>query len=589
MRNPMSHRVHRYRIATQVTRWPALLLAISFWSIAVTSSAMQSASDPASAEVVSGLRLLQNRDFAAAKLRFSAAIKANPKAADAYTWRGITENELKQFREAVLDFDAALRIHPNDLPAHYNLALSLIRLGENDRAVQQLRQVLKLQPGAPEAEYNLAILLEEQHATGEAIEHLEAAYQSHPDDVAILQHLAIDLVVAGRAEDAQPMLDQLRKAAPPETLTHVAESLLEAGDGKQAVPLLEAVRAQSQPDSKQHAELDMLLARAYIAIHEDEKAIDLLNAALTTDNTGTANYLLGLAYLDMGSTADAQESFERAAKTNPRNGAALYHLALLESARPEQIADAINHLRAALDTEPGNPKFGVALARLLLEKDDTKGAMPILDRIHPKGQEAGERDLLLGIAQIIESGPAKATPALERAVAEDPTLALSFNMLGFCYFSQGDMAKAAKAYGRASDLSPQTRLFAHSAAVAFDRAGNAEEATIYAARAVALPAANGADHDLYGKLLANAGKRDDAIRELQEAVALTPTLEEAYYLLGRTYLQAGNSAQSNEWFEKLKQVKQRNRIDGEHPVKDEKPASSFILLHGAPAANPDAP
>ena len=545
---------------------------------------MQTVSDPASADVVSGLRLLQARDFAAAKLQFSAAIKADPKSADAFTWRGIAENELKQFREAAQDFDAALHIHPDDLPAHYNLALSLIRLGEHDRAIEQLREVVKQQPGSPEAQYNLAILLEEKQSTSEAIEHLQAAYQGRPGDLAVTQHLAIDLIAAGKTEEAQPLLQQVRNVASPEALEQIAESLLEAGDAKQAIPLLEAVRAQSQSNLAN----DNLLARAYIAIHDDAKAITLLNPTATAESSDSA-YLLGLAYLDMGSTMDAKEAFARAAKANPRNGTAIYHLALLESALPEQMPDAIGHLRAAVQTDPNNPRFSVALARLLLEKDDAKAAMPVLERIHPKGQEAGERDLLLGIAQIIESGPAMAIPALERAVAEDPTLPLSFNMLGFCYFTQGDMNRAAKAYAQASDLSPQTRLFAHSAAVAFDRANDAERAIIYAARAVALPAANDKDHDLYGKLLANAGKRDDAIRELQEAVALNPHLEEAYYLLGRTYLKAGNNAQASEYFDKLKQVKQSNRTTGEHTVHEAKPTGSSILLQGAPAASPDAP
>jgi len=560
-------------------RWSAIMLAISL--CATYGVAMQT--DPASADVVKGLSLLQKREFAAAKLEFTAAIKANPQSADAFTWRGITENELKQFRAAAQDFDAALRIHPDDLPAHYNLALSLIRLGEHDRAIEQLREVVKQQPGSPEAEYNLAILLEEKQATAEAVEHLQAAYKARPTDLAITQHLAIDLIAAGRAEESQPMLEQLRNEAAPEALKQIAQSLLEAGDAKQAIPLLETVRTQP-PSSPEN---DTLLARAYIATHEDAKAIGLLNPIAATD--GSAAYLLGLAYLDMGSTMDAKEAFARAAQANPRNGTALYHLALLESATPEQIPEAISHLRAAVETDPGNPRFSIALAKLLLEKDDAKATLPLLEHIHPKGQEAGQRDLLLGIAQIIERGPAQATPALERAVAEDPTLPLSFNMLGFCYFTQGDMTKAAKAYAQASDLSPQTRLFAHSAAVAYDRASNAEQATVYAARAVALPAANDKDHDLYGKLLANAGKRDDAIRELQEAVTLNPNLEEAYYLLGRTYMQAGNSSQANEWFEKLKQVKQNNRSAGEPTPHEAKPSGSSILLQGAPAADPETP
>jgi tetratricopeptide (TPR) repeat protein len=567
-----------------------MLLAVALHSIPCVGLTNQTGGEPASIDVVSGLRLLQSRDFAAAKLRFTAAIKADPKSADAFTWRGITENELKQFGEAEHDFDAALRIRPDDLPAHYNLALSLIRLGEHDRALEQLREVVRVKPGAPEAEYNIAILLEERQAISEAIEHLEAAYKVRPDDAAILQHLAKDLVAAGRMEEAQPMLDRIRHTDSSATLSQTAEMLLEAGDATHAIPLLETASHQSQPNSAQStSEIDMLLARAYIAVHQDAKAIELLVPAAETDRSGTASYLLGLAYLDVGTGSEAKDAFARAANANPRNGAALYHLAILESGSPDEMVNAVSHLRAAVQTDPVNPKFGVALARLLLERDDVHGALPVLEHIHPKGQEAGERDLLLGIAQIIESGPAHAIPALERAVTEDPDLALSFNMLGFCYFTQGEMNKAAKAYAAASDLSPQIRLFAHSAAVAYDRAGDAERATRYAARAVALPAANDKDHDLYGKLLANAGKKEDAIHELQQAVTLNPNSEEAYFLLGRTYMQDGDKAQATEWFDKLKHIKQANRAAGDQAAPPPKPAGSSTLLQGAPASSSDIP
>jgi tetratricopeptide (TPR) repeat protein len=566
-----------------------MLLAAGFCSMPSVGLAMQTGGDAAPPDVVSGLRLMQRGDFAAAKLRFSAAIRANPKSADALTWRGITENELKQFREAEHDFDAALSIEPGDLPARYNLALSLIRLGEHDRALEQLREVVRLKPGAPEAEYNLAILLEERQATSEAIEHLKAAYKARPDDASIQQHLAADLVAAGRVEEAQPMLDRLRPADSSATLRQTAESLLEAGHASQAVQLLETAHQQMQPNTAQATtEIDTLLARAYIADHQDAKAIELLAPAAGTDQSGGAAYLLGLAYLDMGTTLEAKEAFARAAKANPRNGTALYHLAILESGWPNERSSAIVHLRAAVQTDPDNVRFGVALARLLLETDDAHGALPVLEHLHPTGREAGERDLLLGVAQIIVNGPGQAIPALERAVTEDPGLALSFNMLGFCYFTQGDMNKAAQAYAAASDLSPQTRLFAHSAAVAYDRANDAQSATSYAARAVALPEANDKDYELYGKLLANAGKRDDAIRELQQAVALNPHFEEAYFLLGRTYMQAGNNAQATEWFDKLKQVKQANRTAGDAAARAPKPAAS-TLLQGAPAASPDTP
>jgi len=551
--------------------------------------AMQSGTDghadPAAADVMSGLKLLQRKDYSAAKLQFSLAVKANPQSADALTWRGIAENELKQFHEAERDFDAALRVRPDDVPAHYNLALSLIRLGESDRALGELREVVKLQPGALEPEYNLAILLEEKHSTAEAIEHLEAAFKARPDDAAVMRHLAIDLLALGRGPEAQPVLEQMRSIHSPDALREVGTALLKAGDGREAIPLLESLRAQSQAS----VELDMLLARAYLAAQEDSKAIQLLSLIANTDNSGECAYLLALAYLDTGALVDAQNEFEHALKANPRNGTALYHLGLLESAVSEQMPSAVKHLSAAVKAEPNNARFGVALARVLLEQDDAHGAMLELERIHSTGQEEGERDLLLGIAQIIVTGPAQAVPTLERAAGENPTLALSHNMLGFCYFSQGDMSKSANAYGQASDLSPETRLFAHSAAVAYDRANNAERATVYAARAVSLPAAEAADHDLYGKLLAKAGQRENAIHELKEAISLNPNLEEAYYLLGRTYLQAGDTAQAGEWMDKLKQVKQSRRGGDNSGKEGVKPMASSTLLQGAPAASPAAP
>lgn len=541
--------------------------------------------DPAAPDVASGLKLMQRRDYSAAKLEFSLAMKANPRSADALTWRGIAENEMKQFHEAERDFDTALRIRPNSIPAHYNLALSLMRLGESDRAMGELREVVKLEPEAPEPAYNLAILLEEKHATAEAIEYLEVAYKGAPEDTAVMQHLTIDLLSTGREQDARPVLEQIRNIHSPEVLRQVSTALLEVGFGREAIPLLESARAQSPANT----EPDTLLARAYLVAQEDSKAIRLLSETATPDSSGEAAYLLGLAYLDTGATLDAKNAFERTLHVSPRNSTALYHLGLLESAEPAEVTSAVMHLRDAVKEDPQNPRFGIALARVLLQQNDAHGAMQQLERIHSGGQQQGERDLLLGIAQIIVSGPAQAIASLERAVAENPALALSHNMLGFCYFTKGDMMKAAIAYGRASDLSPKTRLFAHSAAVAYDRANDPESATVYAARAVLLPETKAEDHELYGKLLAKAGQKEDAIGQLKEAIALNPNLEEPYYLLGRTYLQEGDSAHAGEWMDKLKELKQSHRPSEESGKKSARPMTSSTLLQGAPSASSDVP
>ena len=539
--------------------------------------------DPATAEITHGLQYLQRKDLADAKLRFSAAIKANPHSADALTWRGITENQLQQYEDAARDFKAALRIAPDELPAHYNLALSLIRLGEPDQAIEQLRYVVKVQPGVMEPEYNLAILLEQKHAPAEAVEHLKAANESRPNDLGVIQHLLVDLLASGGTDEASQLLEQVKAMDSVEAQQQVATALLEAGDYAQAADLLEGLHAR--PESSR--ESDLLLARAYIGAQEDFKAIDLLKPATAIDTTGEAAYLLGMAYSDAGATEEARTSFVQAIKQNPKNGRALYHLGLIESGAPGQLSSAQTHLREAMQQEPGNAAYGIALGRVMLQHDNAREALDLLQRVHAEGPIAGERDLLLGIAQIIVSGPVQAVKTLEKAVAENPSLALSQDILGFCYSVQGETAKAAEAYGGASDLDPKSRIFAHGAAVAFDRANDAAHTMTYATRAAALPGAVGQDYYFLGRAHAKANQNQDAIRELNQAIKMDPELEEAYYLLARTYTKTGETTQANEWVAKLKDLKQRHDQADATAKANKKQITSSTLLQGAPVESPD--
>lgn len=577
-------------------RWPNLtnhsilrlslsISAVLFFAISpVSSSAIQgslSNADPASPEIQAGIALFQHNDASAAKLRFSAALRVNPRSVDALTWRGIAENQIKQYKDAEQDFAEALRIDPNQLPAHFNLALSLIRLKETDRAISELEEVVKVKPGAFEPEYNLAILLEQKHELNEAIEHLDAAHGTRPDDISVIQHLLIDLDALGRRSEARQLLNVFAASTSADVRRATGVALLEAGDYSSAAVVLESVQ-QEAPSSR---DTSLLLARAYIGAQEDFRAVDLLKPQEAADRSGDTAYLLGMAYEGAGATQEAQSAFERATQANPRNGRAEYHLGTLALQNPDQldVEAAVRHLKHAVDIEPDNSAYALALGKALLEQNHAKEALQVLERVHVDGPEAGERDLLLGISEISTGGPRLATPVLERAIAEDTQLALSHNILGFCYLAQGETAKAAAAYRKASDLNPESRLFAHSAAVASDRANDQQHALMYAERATGLADARGEDHYLLGKLLSKDGRPRDAIRELSQAIAIDPDSEESYYLLARAYLQSGDSEQANAWATKLKDLKKNHEgaSDALHP--DTSTISSSTLLRGAPA------
>jgi tetratricopeptide (TPR) repeat protein len=569
----MNGLVHRSSFMLRPGSW--LLVPLLLAGMTLGRAQERKAASETDARIASGIRLLQSGDAAGARSQFTTAIQADPLSADALTWRGIAENQLRQYRAGASDFEAALRIQPASLSARYNLALSLIRLGEADRAIAALEQVLRARPGAFEPEYNLALLLQEKRRIPEAIEHLEAANRSHPGDRGVLQHLSRDLVVAGRVGDAQKLLVGSPEAAPPEALQTVSDALLKAGDFKDSVPVLELLRTQ-----RPSRETDYQLARACIGAADDTRAIRLLQPWEASDPDGEAAYLIGLAQADMGATQEAIAAFQQVLRLHPRNDRALYHLGEIESADPQTLSQATAHLEAAQRLAPGNADYALALARLLLEQNEGRKALSVLRSVAVNGQRAGERDLLLGIAQITVEGTAQAIPTLQRAIQESPSLALSYDMLGFCYFSQGQMPKAAAAYARASDLSPSTGIFARNAAIAWDHANNAPHGLPFAERAAALPRAGALDHETFGRLLAKAGRRADAIQELTRAVSLDPDLEPAYFLLGRTCMQAGDPAQAKLWFARLEQLKRQHQMVSVTPASSKAPIASSALLQG---------
>lgn len=563
------------------------LAAITFLSLSLSATAYQAGtsgnSNPASKEIERGIELLHRRAPAEAKAHFSAALNANPSSATAFTWRGIAEEQLDEYTAAVHDFEAALQIDSSLISAHYNLALACIRLKNMSRALDEMRLVVNAEPGVLESQYNLALLLEQTGARGEAIEHLKAAWKIAPGDSGVSEHLVIDLLDQGAVGEVQPYLDGVARTASPKTARKIATALLESQHFSDAAYLLERTADSSQSDG----ETRLLLARAYLGTRDDSKAINLLQPMEMDDAAGEAAYLLGLAFADTGAATEAQNAFAVAVKRAPRNAAALFHLGILESVAPEQLPVAIRHLRDAVQIEPKNPTYRIMLGKLLLEHDEEREAETVLANTHSVAPESGERDLLLGIAQIIVHGPASATAVLENSVKEDPSLALSHNMLGFCYFNQGLMAKAAESYARASDLDPQNRLFAHAAAVAFERSANIERQKQYATRAANRPDASAEDYLLLAKGLAKAGDTHGAIQQLTESISLDPDLEASYYLLVRCYMQEGNSTEASLWVEKLKQRKQTHQQTLPPGSKDAPPMRSSGLLRGTSIGSAD--
>lgn len=114
---------------------------------------------------------------------YEAALRANPRHADAHVNLGRIKHEGGDVEGALGHYDAAAAARPRDPTIHFNRGVALEDLGRNPEAVQAYQQSLKAKPTA-DTHYNLARLLEQAGDQRGAIQHMTRHRQLQRDGAA---------------------------------------------------------------------------------------------------------------------------------------------------------------------------------------------------------------------------------------------------------------------------------------------------------------------------------------------------------------------------------------------------------------------
>ncbi len=85
-------------------------------------------------------------DYDRAIQDFDAALRLNPKSADALHNRGLTYARKGEYDRAIQDYDQAIRLNPNDAQAFNNRGNVYVTKGQYDRAIQDYDQAIRLNP-----------------------------------------------------------------------------------------------------------------------------------------------------------------------------------------------------------------------------------------------------------------------------------------------------------------------------------------------------------------------------------------------------------------------------------------------------------
>ncbi len=113
------------------------------------------------------------------------------------------------FDAAIAEYDKLLSSHPVDPAILNNLAWLYQQKGDLPKARQLAERAVAAAPTAAQVDDTLGWILLKQGDTNKALTYLRAASVSAPADPAITYHFAAALQRAGRAADAQAMLEKL--------------------------------------------------------------------------------------------------------------------------------------------------------------------------------------------------------------------------------------------------------------------------------------------------------------------------------------------------------------------------------------------
>ena len=499
------------------------------------------------------------------------AVSLDPKYARAYTNLGSALAKSGDLAGAVNAFQKASALEPNSWAAHLNLGLALRENGDAAKALIHLRRVAQAQPKNPTVQCELGKTLRQNGDLPEAAAAFEHALQIDPEMREAYYGLGFTLKQEAAAtrntpaslatnSDTKAAQDALAKGDLNSAKEHLLRVLAADNNDGDAHNLLGYILGQQGDTSSalQHLERAAALRPDSAEVHYNygaalwyggtkQKAISELKTSIRLDPSAAASYgLLGIAQRDQGDLAAAKLSLERALALSPTTAATFIDLGIvfLRQAQPQR---GLAQFEAGLNATSAVPT------------PDWDGAIKALHEAASKGPDTPELHNMLGLMLGRQGADSnQVLTEFRQALRLRPDYAEAHNNMGLVLAQNGDDDKATAEFREATRIRPDY-ADAHANLGAVLLLSDVDEAITELEKAIALdPTLVGAQFNLaeaYGNSPSHGTAKQ--IEELRKIIAIAPDFARAHMALGKALLHDGKVDEA------VAELREATRLDPE--------------------------
>jgi tetratricopeptide (TPR) repeat protein len=503
-----------------------------------------------------------------------------------------------------------IKTYPENAQARLSLAEIFLAQKQYDRALEVYQRMEKSFAKNAEIPRLMGKVYVEKRDTNQARAEFERSLAVMPDYLPTLQNITdFDILETNFAQAHQRLASVIERDP--------KSADLYAMQGK--VYFYQKQTNQAEAAYSKAIELNpqfpgpyMDLARLYLGSHQEQQALDRLNALVARTNDVSALQEIGEIHQSAGRYDQARDAYEKILAGNPTFGPALNNLAYLYSEhlgnldKALQLADtfrnlsptdpnaadtlgwilfqkheyarALNLIQESAEKQPNDPEvqMHLGMAYYMMEEEDP--ARVALNQAIKPGPDFPGRDLARRRLEVLNIDPTKATPAmvqqLQDLVQADPQDPVPLSRLAAIEEQRGEIEKAVQSLQTLISINPQNwPAMLRLARLEADHLKDIRKALELAQSAHVLASDDGQASALLGELAYRTGDYPWAKSLLDQAANQSPNDASVLYRLALACYAVGQVADADTAMKKA--------VQSGHSFPELDQAKQFLTLRAA--------